>query len=90
MKNHASSQKSLGSVTVLLRPAGRYTVAPPFRLGVKFAKGVLQAVRNDVRNNSDSETLDELKCAIAKFQWWQEFLTDAAIRIRLQIGREVY
>jgi hypothetical protein len=30
MKNHVSSQKLLGSVTVLRRPAKRYSFTPPF------------------------------------------------------------
>jgi hypothetical protein len=40
-KNHALSQKFYGSVTVLNRPARRYTFAPPFTGGEVMLKIVL-------------------------------------------------
>ena len=57
-------------------------------LGRKIAKAVLEAVRDDVRGDSDGKTLTTLRYAVENFQLWLEWLTDAAAGIRLGIKRD--
>ena len=57
-------------------------------LGIEYAKAVLEVVRDEFREDSDAETLPKLRYAVENFQSWLEWLTDAAVRIKLGIKRD--